>query len=117
MMQIRQDTHHALQNAHQTHTEKTMVLKTMLKEYMKIILIIFTFLIFFSVHQKNIYTTYAYAFMSANLNVPAAGHLGEVLVQLKGFVYFVISHAVTAQAALSGIVHLSKYNKFGHVWN
>lgn len=55
--------------------------------------------------------------MSANLNVPAAGHLGEVLVQLKGFVYFVISHAVTAQAALSGIVHLSKYNKFGHVWN
>lgn len=108
MMQIRQDTH-ALQNAHQTHTEKTTVLKT--------ILIIFTFLIFFSVHQKNIYTTYAYAFMSANLNVPAAGHLGEVLVQLKGFVYFVISHAVTAQAALSGIVHLSKYNKFGHVWN
>lgn len=55
--------------------------------------------------------------MIANLNVPAAGHFGEVLVQLKGFVYFVISHAVTAQTALSGIVHFSKYYKFGHVRN
>lgn len=55
-------------------------------------------------------------FMS-NLNVSAAGNLREVLVQFKGFVYFVVSHAVTAQASLSGIIHLSKYHKFGHVWN
>lgn len=55
--------------------------------------------------------------MLANLYVSAAGHFGEVLMQLKGFVYFVIGHAVTAQTALSGIVHLSKYHKFGHVWN
>lgn len=50
-----------------------------------------------------------------NLNVPAAGHLSEVLMMLQSLVHLVISHAVAAQPAFPSIVHLSKHHKFGHV--
>lgn len=51
----------------------------------------------------------------ADLYVSASRHLGEVLVQLQGFVHFVIGHAVAAQAALSRLIHFSKHHKLGHV--
>lgn len=52
-----------------------------------------------------------------DLDVSAAGHLGEVLVELKGFVHLVVRHAVAAQATLAGLVHLRKDHKLGHVGN
>lgn len=53
--------------------------------------------------------------LSADLDVPAARHLAEVLVELQGFVHLVVGHAVAAQTSLPSLVHLSEHHKLGHV--
>lgn len=50
-----------------------------------------------------------------HLYISAAGHLGEVLLLLQGFVDLVVCHAEAAQSGLNGIVGLGKDDKLGHV--
>ena len=49
------------------------------------------------------------------LNVPAPGHLHEVLVMLQRLVHLVIRHAVASQTPFPGVIHLGKNDKLGHV--
>ena len=49
------------------------------------------------------------------LYVPAPGHLNEVLMLLQGLVHFIVRHTVAAQPPLSGVIHLGKNDKLGHV--
>lgn len=60
-------------------------------------------------------STFSSSLISADLDVPTARHLAEVLVQLQGFVHLVVGHAVAAQASLPRLVHLSEHHKLGHV--
>lgn len=50
-----------------------------------------------------------------HLNISAAGHLGEVLLLLQGFVDLVVCHAEAAQSGLNGVVGLGKDDELGHV--